>query len=158
MSEGAFEVSPIGCVVRGRARGDESSRWEEGESEIEIDPCWADALHGIEGFSHLWILWQLDAPDGSPPPLRVHPQRRMDLPLVGLFATRSPQRPNPIALTAVRLVARSGGRLMVQGLDAFEGSAVLDIKPYLRRSDLIGDACHPEWLERLWQEGQELGS
>ncbi len=149
-----FAVKPIGRVLRGRARDAEGDRWEEAESEIEIDPAWQDALDGIAEFSHLWVIWWLDDTDDAPIPLRVHPQRRPDLPLVGLFATRSPRRPNPIAITAVSLLAREGDRLRVQGLDAFEGSAVLDLKPYLSRGDQIPDSHHPEWLNRLWQESQ----
>jgi tRNA (adenine37-N6)-methyltransferase len=153
VSEGTFSIRSIGTVVRGRERGDDSDAWEVGESEIVIDAPWVDALDGIEEFSHLWIIWCFDTSDGTPLPLRVHPQRRQDLPLVGLFATRSPRRPNPIAVTAVRLLARERARLRVRGLDAFEASAVFDIKPYLRRGDLIVDSYQPEWLDRLWQEG-----
>ena len=73
------------------------------------------------------------------------------MPEVGLFATRSPRRPNPIAITAVRLLARRGRCLDVLGLDACVGSPILDLKPYLRRGDLIPDATAPAWLEQLWQ-------
>jgi tRNA (Thr-GGU) A37 N-methylase len=73
------------------------------------------------------------------------------MPLVGLFATRSPHRPCPVGITAVRLLRRDGRRLHVEGLDAFEGTPILDIKPYLRRGDLIQEATAPEWLQRLWQ-------
>jgi tRNA (Thr-GGU) A37 N-methylase len=77
------------------------------------------------------------------------------MPLVGLFATRSPHRPCPIGITAVRLLARQGARLRVEGLDANEGTPVLDIKPYLRRGDLIPEATAPDWLERLWRMHDE---
>lgn len=148
-------VKPIGRVTLGRAPDAVDDCWEEAESEIEIDPDWVDALDGIDEFSHLWVILGFDAPDDAPEPLRVHPQRRRDLPRVGLFATRSPRRPNPIAITAVRLLAREGGRLRVQGLDAFEGSVVLDLKPYLSRGDQIADSHYPEWLDRLWQESRQ---
>jgi tRNA-Thr(GGU) m(6)t(6)A37 methyltransferase TsaA len=152
VSDPVLRVTPIGRVSKGRGRGTPNDSWEEAESEIEIDAAWADALDGIEEFSHVWVVWWLDESENPPDALRVHPQRRQDLPLVGLFATRSPQRPNPIALTAVRLVRREGTTLTVSGLDAFEGSPVLDLKPYLRRGDLIADARQPLWLERVWQE------
>jgi len=145
-------LKTIGRVSRGRPRGAAEDGWEEAESEIEIDAAWAGALDGIEEFSHLWVLWWFDAAEGPPNALHLHPERRLDLPLVGLFATRSSRRPNPIALTAVRLLKREGTRLQVLGLDAFEGSPVLDLKPYLRRGDSIPDVHQPEWLERLWQE------
>jgi tRNA-Thr(GGU) m(6)t(6)A37 methyltransferase TsaA len=142
--ESALTLRPIGQVVRG-------DRGEEGEAEIEIDPAWADALDGIEGFSHIWVVWWLDRSDGPPDGLRVHPERREEMPLVGIFATRSPQRPNPVAITAVRLLERRGAQLRVQGLDACQGTPVLDLKPYLRRGDQIHGATAPDWLERLWR-------
>lgn len=151
-------VGPIGWVVKvGRPVGGRY-RWEETESEIEIEPAWADALDGLEAFSHVWLLWWLNKPGDKgdePPPLRVRPQRRQDMPLLGVFATRSPRRPNPLAITAVRLLQRQGTRLRVLGLDAFEGTAILDIKPYLRRGDLVAEATTPDWLERLWQVNDE---
>jgi tRNA (Thr-GGU) A37 N-methylase len=73
------------------------------------------------------------------------------MPLRGIFATRSPRRPNPIAITAVRLLERQGARLRVQGLDAYQGTPILDLKPYLRRGDLIPEAAMPAWLEQLWR-------
>ncbi len=66
-----------------------------------------------------------------------------------------PHRPCPLALTPVRLVDHRGARLYVQGLDAYEGTPVLDIKPYLRRGDLIPEATTPDWLERLWRINDE---
>mgnify|MGYP001818743286 FL=1 len=131
-----------------RSSGDQS----EGEvAEITIDAAWSEALDGIEGFSHIWVLWWIDRFDDPPERKHVHPEGRSEMPLVGLFATRSPHRPCPIGITAVRLVERKDRRLLVEGLDAFDGSLVLDIKPYLRRGDLIPEAGAPDWLERLWQ-------
>jgi tRNA-Thr(GGU) m(6)t(6)A37 methyltransferase TsaA len=143
-------LRPLGRVVRGRSPEVRDDRWQQAEAEIEIDAAWAEALEGIEEFSHIWVIWWLDRFDGPPAQRRIHPERREELPLVGLLATRSPHRPNPLALTAVRLLARDGARLRVQGLDAYEGTPVLDVKPYLRRGDLIPEATAPEWLEELW--------
>lgn len=153
-------MRPIGHVVEGRSPADEGDRWEESESLVEIDPPWLDALDGIDGFSHIWVVWWPDQPPARPisDSLRVHPEMRDELPLVGVLATRSPRRPNPIAITAVRLLGRRGGRLRVQGLDAFHGTPILDIKPYLRRGDLIPEARMADWLERLYQiHDQERG-
>lgn len=146
----------VGRVTVGRPRsGPSSGRGGDqegpGAAEITIEAAWAEALDGIEEFSHIWILWWIDQLEEPPAARRVHPERRPELPLVGLFATRSPHRPCPVGLTAVRLLERRGRRLLVEGLDAFEGTPVLDIKPYLRRGDLIMDAAVPDWLERLWQ-------
>lgn len=144
-------LRPIGRVVKGRAEGAQGDHWEKQPSEIEIAPDCAQALDGIEEFSHIWILWWLDHFDKPPTSPFVHPEGRTELPPVGFFATRSPHRPNPIAITVVRLLEHREGRLRVQGLDAYEGTPVLDIKPYLRRGDQIPEVVMPDWLERLWR-------
>jgi tRNA-Thr(GGU) m(6)t(6)A37 methyltransferase TsaA len=146
----ALTLAPIGRVVKGPAYPPEPG-WEDRDALVEIDPAWAGALDGVDGFSHIWLLWWLDAHDAPPGELRVHPERREDIPLVGIFATRSPHRPNPIAMTVVRLLEIDGVRLRVRGLDARQGTPVLDIKPYLRRGDLVPDATMPGWIEQLWQ-------
>jgi tRNA-Thr(GGU) m(6)t(6)A37 methyltransferase TsaA len=146
-----LRLHPIAWVVSGRPRGAKGDGWAEESSEIEVDPYWAEALDGIEGFSHLWIIWWLDGFDEPPTSRFVHPEGRREIPQVGFFATRSPHRPNPIAITAVRFEERWENCLRVSGLDAYEGSPVLDIKPYLRRGDKIPEAVMPEWLEYLWR-------
>jgi tRNA-Thr(GGU) m(6)t(6)A37 methyltransferase TsaA len=147
-----LEVSlrPIGRVASGRSSAARDDQWEEAIAEIEIDPAWAGALDGIGEFSHIWVLWWLDRFEGPPDFTHVRAERREEMPLVGIFATRSPRRPNPLAMTAVRLIEHKGGQLYVQGLDAYEGTPVLDIKPYLPRGDSIPEAAVPTWLEELW--------
>jgi tRNA-Thr(GGU) m(6)t(6)A37 methyltransferase TsaA len=144
-------VQPIGRVVSGRRKTDPDDLWETEVAEIEVDPVWAGALDGLEGFSHVWLLWWLDRFEHPPETVHVRPEGRPEMPLTGIFATRSPHRPNPLALTAVRLVERQGARLRVQGLDAYEGTLIVDIKPYMRRGDLIAEATVPAWLEQLWR-------
>jgi tRNA-Thr(GGU) m(6)t(6)A37 methyltransferase TsaA len=148
--QASFELvlQPIGFVrndIRSRGRDVD---WKTITSIIVINPEWIAALEGIEDFSHVWVLFYLSQ---SPPPdaPRVHPQRREDMPLVGLFATRSPVRPNPIGLTPVELLAVEEGRLQVRGLDAINGTPVLDLKPYLPGGDSLPDARVPDWLTRL---------
>jgi tRNA-Thr(GGU) m(6)t(6)A37 methyltransferase TsaA len=149
-SETDLTLHPIGRVVCGRKKGARDDCWEDQVAEIEIDARWAEALDGIEGFSHIWVLWWLDLAGGPPDSPRVHPEGRDEMPLVGFFATRSPRRPNPIAMTVVHLREREESRLRVDGLDAYEDTPILDIKPYLKRGDLIPEAASPGWLERLW--------
>jgi tRNA-Thr(GGU) m(6)t(6)A37 methyltransferase TsaA len=152
MGEGSeVALHPIGRVLKGRPSGEGGHHWETEVAELEIEPAWAGALDGIEDFTHIWVVWWVDRFKSPPDALRVRPERRQELPLVGIFATRSPHRPNPIALTAVRLLERRGPVLRVQGLDAYEGTPILDIKPYLRRGDMIPEAQVPDWLERLWR-------
>ncbi len=99
----------------------------EADGTIEILPEYQLGLTDIEGFSHLYVIWVFDRSDGcellGTPPTDTTPH--------GVFATRSPYRPNPIGLTVVRLVARSGPTLHVVGLDMLDGTPILDIKPYL---------------------------
>jgi tRNA-Thr(GGU) m(6)t(6)A37 methyltransferase TsaA len=152
-----LSLRPIGRVIEGPSCPPEEG-WESREAIIEIDAAWAGALEGIEGFSHVWILWWLDRSGPPPDDLRVHPERREELPLVGILATRSPVRPNPLAMTAVALLGREGRLLRVRGLDACKGTPVLDVKPYLRRGDLVPEATMPPWLEQLWaaHDGERL--
>ncbi len=149
-------LDPIGRVSNPHEAEEPSLRKGKGDreagiAEIEIDAAWAEALDGIEEFSHIWVVWWPDRFEELPTSPRVHPEGRQEMPEVGLFATRSPHRPCPVAITAVRLLEHHGARLLVQGLDASPDTPVLDIKPYLRRGDLIPEATMPRWLERLWR-------
>ncbi len=156
-----FEAPPAPTILTLRPIGQVEAAPDADLLDLVIDDVWAEALEGIEAFSHLWVIWWLSGRTDPPPRLRIRPERRDELPLMGLFATRSPHRPNPIAITAVRLVDRQGTRLRVAGLDAHPGSPVLDLKPYLRRGDLIESANTPPWLAQLWaihdQEQQASG-
>jgi tRNA-Thr(GGU) m(6)t(6)A37 methyltransferase TsaA len=143
------ELQPIGQVRNGiTEHGDVV--WEELVSEVVIEEQYAAALQGIEEFSHVWVIFWLHQRDREAI-LKVHPEGRPELPEVGVLATRSPRRPTPIAMTAVQLLERRGHVLVVRGLDALDGTPVLDIKPYLVRGDLIPEATVPGWLQRLWQ-------
>jgi len=81
-------------------------------------------------------------------PTKVHPRGNKKLPLVGLFATRSPNRPNSIGKATVRLIKREGNVLKVRGLDAIDGTPVIDIKPYLPRYDSVARAKVPWWVSK----------
>ena len=97
------------------------------EGVIEVLPQYEAGLADIEGFSHLYALWVFDRSSDydlvATPPIDNRPH--------GVFATRSPRRPNPIALTVVRLLRREGSSLHVRGVDMLDGTPILDIKPYL---------------------------
>ena len=99
----------------------------DAEGTLELLPEFAEGLADIEGFSHLYVLWVFDRAEGfdltAHPPIDDRPH--------GVFATRSPRRPNPIGLTVVRLLRREGARLHVRGLDMLDGSPIVDLKPYL---------------------------
>ncbi|MGE5346166.1 MAG: tRNA (N6-threonylcarbamoyladenosine(37)-N6)-methyltransferase TrmO [Acidithiobacillales bacterium] len=111
----------------------------EAEGVLEILPELEPGLTDIEGFSHLFVIWLFDRSEGSEllgtPPSDDRPH--------GVFATRSPKRPNPIGLTVVELLRRDGPRLHVRGVDMLDGTPILDIKPYL-------SSVPPEKLRRGW--------
>jgi tRNA-Thr(GGU) m(6)t(6)A37 methyltransferase TsaA len=152
----SLEAKPIGKVQNDVQPGQDVT-WEGIDSRIIIDQEWAEGLEGLEEFSHIVVLFWLDRPKTNETPLQVHPEAREDLPLVGVFATRAPVRPNPIGVTAVELLARDGNVLRVRGLDAYDGTPVLDIKPYLIRGDMKPGAAVPNWLQRLWDVQDPTG-
>jgi len=98
-------------------------------ADIAVDVQYMDGLLGLEEGQYVWILFWLDKiPEEDCAKLQGHPQGDKSKPLRGVFALRSPMRPNPIGLTRVKILAREGGRLTVKGLDAFTGTPVIDIK------------------------------
>jgi len=146
----SVRVEPIG-VLRTGFEERIPDGWETAVATIEVKEAWLPALEGIEEFSHLIILFWLHRIPREGIQLKTHPQGRQDLPAVGIFATRTPYRPNPIGLQMVELVSREGNVLTVRGIDAYDGSPVLDIKPYLSRGDCLGETRIPDWLMTLWE-------
>jgi tRNA-Thr(GGU) m(6)t(6)A37 methyltransferase TsaA len=144
----------IGYVVT-EARQEELRRRRSGISKIVIDRKVARGLQGIEEYSHVYVLFWLHETPKSNPDLRVHPRGRRDLPRVGVFSTRSPHRPNPIGLTLVRLLSRRGRVLTVKGLDAHNGTPVLDLKPRDTWED-VPRLRVPQWWRKL--ESQRNGT
>ena len=115
-------------------------------SEIVVNSRLTEALDGLEEFSHIVVLyWMHQVVHDDELSLKVHPRGKPELPMVGLFATRSPNRPNPIGKATVRLLERQGNILKVEGLDATDGTPVLDIKPYIPGYDSATDAKVPPW-------------
>jgi tRNA-Thr(GGU) m(6)t(6)A37 methyltransferase TsaA len=111
----------------------------QAEGWLDIRPELEAGLTDIEGFSHLIVIWVFDRSEGcsltAQPPSDARPH--------GVFATRSPRRPNPIGLTVVELLERQGVRLHVRGVDMLDGTPILDLKPYLSN-------VPPERLRRGW--------
>jgi len=119
------------------------------ESKLTIFPEYCEALEGLESFSHIIVLYWLhkrDTPEDRKV-LKVTPKRHPGAPQVGVFASRSPTRPNPIAYEVCRIISIEGCTLTVEGSDAIEGTPVLDLKPYLPRADSVPDARTPEWAK-----------
>ena len=144
MTERVFSMTSIGVVRSGYTDTSQIPKGcgasHQAEGTIELEPGFEDGLLDIEGFSHLYVLWVFDRNTdyelvGTPPSDdRPH----------GVFATRSPFRPNPIGQTVVRLLGREGRTLKVAGLDMLDGTPVLDIKPYL--SSVPDEELRRGWL------------
>jgi tRNA-Thr(GGU) m(6)t(6)A37 methyltransferase TsaA len=132
---------PKGCGAR-----------HEAEGILEIDEEFEAGLADIEGFSHLYVIWVFDKVQGydllATPPTDNKPH--------GVFATRSPRRPNPIGLTVVRLLSREGRQLRVSGVDMLDGTPVLDIKPYL--SSVSAEELRRGWLDEAEARSTTMSS
>jgi tRNA-Thr(GGU) m(6)t(6)A37 methyltransferase TsaA len=133
-------------IVRNDVKQPGRRGWSEVVSDIVIDSRLAEALDGLDQFSHLIVLyWMHRLTPGRKLPLKVHPMGKPELPPVGRFATRSPSRPNPVGQATVRLLERRGNILKVKGLDAIDSTPVIDIKPYIPGYDSAADAKAPKW-------------
>jgi tRNA-Thr(GGU) m(6)t(6)A37 methyltransferase TsaA len=138
MKSEAFTVSPIGYVRRG-----------EGECYLEIHKDYRPALKGLEGFSHVNVLWWGHLCDDTESRSAVEceqPYKRSPA-VLGVFATRSPLRPNPIALTAAAIlkIDYGCGMIHIPYIDAEDGTPIIDLKPYHPSVDRIRDVSVPEW-------------
>jgi tRNA (adenine37-N6)-methyltransferase len=123
-------------------------------SQIVIREELVEGLRGISGFSHLFVLFYLNQVTFDQRKiLEVHPRGRQDMPLTGVFATRTMLRQNPIGMTLVELVKVEGNVLTVRGLDAYDATPVLDIKPY-DFWDVAENAKVPDWWKKLNEEKQ----
>ena len=142
-----FNVRSIGsgrCAVTEMSQGG----WAKVESEIHLDPALARGLQGLAGFSHVLVVFFLDRAQGFDPAKQLlrRPRGREDMQEVGVFAQRTKFRPNPLGITAVQLLGIDGNVLKVRGLDALDGTPVLDIKPYMPPFDRMEDVKMPEWV------------
>ncbi len=149
----AFTMEPVGYVRGGRAVVADDD-WGAVRSTIELDRSVVDAeaTLGLDSFSHIEVVFVFDRvdPDGVCRGAR-HPRGRTDWPLVGILAQRAKDRPNRIGLTVCRVVSATGHTIEVEGLDAVDGSPVLDVKPYLGGFAPRGEVIEPEWATELMQ-------
>jgi tRNA (adenine37-N6)-methyltransferase len=139
------ELQPIGLIEK-----------SERGTVLRMFPAYLDGLMGIQEFSHIWVLYWFHENDNTEgrSVLRVHPRKDPRNPLTGVFGTRSPLRPNPIALSLCKIqeVFPEAGEILVDSLDARNGSPLIDIKPYLPHSDRTDDLRLPEWARRPKEE------
>jgi tRNA (adenine37-N6)-methyltransferase len=142
MSEN-YSLHPVGKVSK-----------KAGTSAIEVYPPFHDALLGLDGFSHIIVLYWFSRNDTPHKRalLQVHPRGDKENPLTGVFACRSPSRPNLIGLSVCKIARVENGRIVIEGIDAFDQTPVVDIKPYIPGMDSIPDATVPEWIKRMKSE------
>ncbi|MCI1960252.1 MAG: tRNA (N6-threonylcarbamoyladenosine(37)-N6)-methyltransferase TrmO [Clostridia bacterium] len=119
-------------------------------SKIIVNEKYEQALDGISEYSHIIVIFAFDKiiNRNENVPLKGHARGRKDMPLVGIFSLRTPYRPNPIGVTTVKLISVEKNILTVEGLDAFDNTPVLDIKPY-GIIDLVKDAKFPAWSRKI---------
>jgi len=141
-----IDISPIG-FIRNNTVKHEKHDWYNTQSEIIVNEELNNLLDGIENFSHISVLfWLHEISEEERRIQKVHPRRDNTLPLLGVFATHTPTRPNPIGLTTVRLLKRNKNVLTVTGLDAINGTPVLDIKSFIPQFESSNEVKTPPWV------------
>lgn len=145
-----ISLQPIGKVRSSRSDVRDDG-WDGEHAHIELDARFgADALAGLDTFSHVEILFYMDRVE----PTKIetgarHPRNHREWPAVGIFAQRGKNRPNQIGTTVCRVLRVEGSRLDVEGLDAVDGTPVLDIKPWVREFGPRGASKQPAWMDEL---------
>jgi tRNA-Thr(GGU) m(6)t(6)A37 methyltransferase TsaA len=146
-----LQVRPIG-IVRSSAKDPVDHGWGRVESLIEIRPELRPGLRGLDDFSHVLVVAWLDKADFDPARHLVRrPRGQADMPELGIFAQRAKDRPNPLGISVVELVRVEPTGVRVRGLDAIDGTPILDLKPYFPDFDSARRARVPEWVARLMQ-------
>lgn len=141
-----IELMPIG-FVRNNVKEPRFGNFADEVSEIIVDEKFAEALNGIDDYSHVIIVYWMDKVKDHV--IKHRPQGNPNVPVVGIFACRCPQRPNPVAITTVELVEHKGNEIKVKGLDILDGTPVIDIKPYWPQYDKVENGKIPEWVNKL---------
>ena len=145
----ALVLEPIG-IVRSPVAEPVDAGWGDVVSEIHLREDLAPGLVGLADFSHvLVVFWMHAAAFDAATDVVRRPRGRADFPQTGIFAQRARHRPNPIGVSAARLERITGAVVTVRGLDAIDGTPVLDLKPYVPELDHVPGARVPGWIERL---------
>jgi tRNA (adenine37-N6)-methyltransferase len=145
-------IKPIG-KVKNSIKKIKRDGWDSLVSKVILNPGYEEALEGIEAYSHLWVLFWISRMSKKRLEMKkIHPKSLNNLPLVGIFATRTQYRPNPIGLTLVKLLGRNKNVLLVQGLDALNGTPIIDIKPISPHGEFLKTAKVPKWYHKLWEK------
>ncbi|MBU1745782.1 MAG: tRNA (N6-threonylcarbamoyladenosine(37)-N6)-methyltransferase TrmO [Proteobacteria bacterium] len=147
-----IHLKPIGYVVSPMVETVDE-KWGGVVSKVLLLPEYAGGLDGLDGFSHAIVVTYLNkAKYESARHLKRRPRGLESMPLLGIFSQRAKDRPNPIGITAVRIIRIGTDHLEVQGLDAINGTPVLDIKPYYPLCDRVENPRTPEWVAELMKD------
>jgi len=139
-------LKPIGFISSNiKNKAEPEHDWSGAISRIKVYKKFNRALDGLEKYPHIIVIYWLHQADNKKVALKVHPRSNKALPLVGLFASRSPYRLNPLGVKIVKLLKRQGNTLRVEGLDAVDDTPVIDIKPYIPGYDSVADAKMLQW-------------
>ena len=154
MGDMSCSVQTLGRVVCSRKEPTDDN-WDKESCVIELDAAMVqpEATLGLDGFSHIEVIYVFDRVDEAKVCRGArHPRGRTDWPLTGILAQRAKDRPNRLGVTVCRLVAVDGVRITVSGLDAIDGTPVLDIKPYLQEFGPRGEHRQPAWATELMKD------
>ncbi len=141
-----INLKPIGSV-KNNIKKPRFGNFANEISEIIINKEFTKSLTGIEGYSHIIVVYWMDKIKDYV--ITHRPQGNSNVPIVGIFACRCPQRPNPIGITTVKLIGRRGNKLKVKGLDILDRTPIIDIKPYWPQYDKVVDGKIPGWVNKL---------
>jgi tRNA-Thr(GGU) m(6)t(6)A37 methyltransferase TsaA len=148
----SYTIVPIG-VVRSTRELAEDDGWDGETSRIELlAPFDARALQGLDAFSHCVVVYVLDRASWDEARMSRRPRGNPDWPEVGIFAQRAKDRPNRLGVTTCRVLRVDGPVLHVRGLDAIDGTPVVDVKPHLRELGPRGDDHQPAWADELMRD------
>lgn len=149
-----ISMTPIG-LVRSTRKAIEDDNWDAEKMHVELDPeqFTGEALAGLNDFSHVEILFYMNEVD----PLKVektarHPRNNIEWPMVGIFSQRGKNRPNQIGLTICKIIKAEDKILYIEGLDAIDGTPVLDIKPWVNEFAPRGATRQPSWITELMKD------
>lgn len=143
---GIIRIKPLG-KAKNKTGKPMLSGWKDVVTEIVINKKYVKGLDGIEDYSHIIVVYWMGKEEECH--LKHHPQGKADVPYVGIFACRCPQRPNRIAISTVQLLSRDGNNLKVKGLDIVNNTPIIDIKPYTPQYDKVEKTKVPKWVDKL---------
>ena len=147
-----INFQPIG-IVKSPVTKMSQGNWGSIISEIHLDELFKPGLKGLENFSHIMVVFFMNYASFIPSKhLHRHPKGNKEILEIGVFAQRTKYRPNPIGVSSVKLISIDDNKITVKGLDALDGTPVLDLKPYMPMFDRVENAIIPDWVKKF-EEG-----